>query len=426
MARVAAQETPVMRMPGDPPLQKDPNNPTVLGGGPFVSPAVTDPRARAYAEQARARQAKPHRYALPVAGGPGPSIPRLDADAEPGMSMADQAALQRAQTMPRPPAPTALGGMFQGAPPPSAAMPQVRPALAQQHPPILPGDVLPDEATRDPAYRQGQGSRYASSQPDLAMKYGVMRGNRRIPPQLLGAAPKALKTETLEGLQALAAAQQTRVAAETRDVQTEQESASSAAGAAGRLGNTPKEGPETKPQLSKEQVVEIAKKMDDFDFNTFREMMMKDIINNDDQRKIIEARCPPMSIDDIVTQNYVKQRVPIVSGKFEPEFQSMRGDEDLAIKRLIMLENRGLEVTERYLLDKFSIMGVCIGLHAINGMVLPTHLDEKGKFNEELFWKKFDLVAQYPFHMLASIGVNYYWFDLRVRKLFVADAMGNG
>jgi hypothetical protein len=422
-----AAETPIMRMPGDPPMQKDPSQPVAFGGaGPYVAPGVTDPRAKAYAQQAGMRQAKPARYSAPVAGGPGPSIPRLDANAEPGMSMADQAALQRAGAGGPPPGfqpPT--GGMFQGSPPASMGTPQQRPQ-PQQGPAILPGDVLPEEATKDPAYRQGQGARYAQSQPDLAMKYGVLRGNRRIPPQLLGATPKVLKPETIEGLKAISEAQQVRAHAETGDAKIEQEAASGIAGAAGRLGNSPSDGPETKPALSKEEAVAIAKNMDDFDFNTFREMMMKDIINNEGQRKIIEARCSPIVIDDIVTMGFVKQRVPIVPGKFEPEFQSMRGDEDLAIKRLIMVENKGLEVTERYLLDKFALMGVTIGLYAVNGNVLPTHLDSTGKFNEELFWQKYDQVSRFPFHMLGSIGVNYYWFDIRVRTLFKADALGNG
>ena len=390
-----------------------------------MAPGVTDPNALRYAEQARARQAKPHRYSAPVSGGPSPSIPRLDANAEPGMSMADQAAMQRAAA--EGPASAAVqprGGMFQGAAPPTAM--GVQPRAQQSRPPILPGDILPDEAMQDPEYKQGQGSRYATSQPGLALKYGVIRGNRRIPPQQLSVAPKVLRAETIEGLKAIGDAQQAREQVEAPAAQVEREAAGSAAGAAGRLGNAPSDGPQGKPALTKEQAVEIAKKMDDFDFSTFREMMMKDIINNDGQREIIEARCKPLDITDIVVSGFVKQRVPIVPDKFEPTFQSMRGDEDLAIKRLIMIENRGLEVTERYLLDKFSIMGVAIGLHSIGGNVLPTHLDVHGNFNEELFWVKFAHVARYPFHMLASIGVNYYWFDIRVRKLFVADKLGNG
>src|SRR5580693_2733678 len=85
------------------PVYKDASNPANFGRprqnmtGPIVAPGVTDPRALAYAAGATARKNPGARYAAPVAGGPGPSIPRLNAEVMPGMTMADQAAVQRAQ-----------------------------------------------------------------------------------------------------------------------------------------------------------------------------------------------------------------------------------------------------------------------------------------------------------------------------------------
>jgi hypothetical protein len=318
--------------------------------------------------------------------------------------------------------------MFQGpkpqriVAPPSAAPPPRGPAPI----PILAGDILPDEATKDPAYKEGGGARYAANQPHLAQKYGVIRGGRRIPPQQLATpGAKGLSEKTLDDMKTIEELQKTRGKAEA-DNSAEHAAATGPAGAAGRLGNSPEEGPQTRPRMSNDEKVERLKRMDDFDFNAFREAMMKDILNNDDQRKIIEARCKPMDITDLIVQGFVTQRVPVIPDKFELEFQSMRGDEDLAIKRLIMIENKGVEVAERYLLDKFSIMGVTIGLAAVGNNPLPTHLDNDGRFNEDAFWEKYEIVSRFPFHMLASIGVNYYWFDIRVRSLFVADSLGNG
>jgi hypothetical protein len=411
------------RNPEEHGVQKDIHAPVQLSQ-PVVAPGITDPVALKYAKAAAQRRPQQSRYAAPVAGGPSPSIPRLDAPAAKGMSMADQAAMHRAveegpaqgPAMPK-------GGLFQGPAPrsmPSPAMP------VRQGPNILPNDILPDEAMQDPDFKQGQGSRYAASQPAMAMKYGVIRGTQRIAPQQLATPNKGLSDKTLEGLKALQDAQTLRGKAESSDARIEREAAGSPAGAAGRLGNAPNDGPQIKPQLSEKEAVEIANKMDDFDFNTLREMMMKDILNNDAQRKIIEARCEPLDISDMLVSGFVTQRVPIIPGKFEPTFASGRGDEDLAIKRLIMLESKSIEVAEKYLLDKYSLMGTTIGLQAINGMPYPSHLDQFGKFNEELFWVKFGKVSKLPFHMLSSLGVNYYWFDIRVRKLFVAEAMGNG
>ena len=91
-----------------------------------------------------------------------------------------------------------------------------------------------------------------------------------------------------------------------------------------------------------------------------------------------------------------------------------------------MLERKGIEAPDRYLLDKFQLMTVALGISKINQTALPTHLNKEGNFDDDLFWAKFNRVLKFPFHMLASIGVHYYWFDVRVRKLFVADRLKNG
>jgi hypothetical protein len=239
-----------------------------------------------------------------------------------------------------------------------------------------------------------------------------------------------LKPETLAGLTAVAEAQRggapSPAASREEDARIAQESAASAAGAAGRLGNAPSDGPIADSAATQKRIEDMKKNLDDFDLNTFREMVMKDILNNDEQRDIIEKRCKPLDLTDLILQGYVNQKVPIIPGKFEPEFRSMSGHEDITIKRLIMKESKSVEVGERYLLDKFSQMSVTIGLYALNNNVLPDHRDGHGRFDEKMFWEKFDIVSSYPFHMLASLGVNYFWFDLRVRKLFVADHLGNG
>ena len=266
---------------------------------------------------------------------------------------------------------------------------------------------------------------YATSQPNMARKYGVIRSNRHVPPQQLMGTSGGLSAATVEGLKAAADFQKKRETVEGD--QTPAAEAASAAGPAGqgaRLGQSSDEKPLSPEE--KKRLENARDRMDDFDFHTLREMMMKDILNNEDQRAIIEARCPPLSIDDILMRGFVTQRVPIIPGRFEPEFQSMEAGEDITIKRLIMRESKGVEVGERYLLDKFSLMSVTLGVRSINGSPLPAHKDENGKFDEARFWQKFEFLVRYPFHMLGSLGVNYFWFDIRVRKLFVAEKLGNG
>lgn len=378
---------------------------------PYVHPSV-DPAVANYQRDQLDRS----RYHEQVAGGPTPPIPRLDADASEGMTMADQATAARmrqqqvaAQTVP-------MSNPFSSPPQPPPQQPQQfsRPPVG-----VLPQDILPEAATQDPAYREGPGSRYASSQPELARKYGVLRNGQLVPPQQLQTGKPGLSPETVAGLKAIEEFNAVREKAESPEASVEAESAASTAGAAARLGET------SKPTNA--EVAERAlSQMDDFDFNTFRDMMMRDIINNEDQRKIVEERLEPLDLTSLIMEGRVRQRVPIVPGKFEPEFQSMSGDEDLALKRLLMTEAAGLDVNSRYLLDKFSLMSVAVGLYAVNRTVLPDHRDADGRFDDKAFLTKFKKVLNFPFHMLSSLGVHYFWFDVRVRKLFVAEKLGNG
>jgi hypothetical protein len=387
---------------------RDPTSP-VSFGAPYADPAITDPTALQYRRSLEERG----RYRAPVGGGPTPPIPRLDSDAASGMTMADQAAVARQ--------PAPASGMF--VPPLTAAG---APALSRPPANLLPQDLLPEAATQDPAFQAGPGSRYAMAQPALAYKYGVLRNGQHVPPQQLQSGKPGLKPETLKDLQTLQDFQRVREAAESPDARVEAEAAASTAGAAARLGTSrdPADRPASEPDP--EQIAKSLEKLDDFDFNTFREMMMRDLLNNDEQRAIVESRVASMDVTDLIMNGFVAQTVPIIPGRFEPEFQSMTGEEDLALKRLLMLESKSVDVNNRYLLDKFSLMSVAVGVRSINRTPLPDHRDKDGKFNEALFLTKFEKVVRCPFHMLSSLGVHYFWFDIRVRKLFVAEKLGNG
>jgi hypothetical protein len=355
---------------------------------PYVDPGVTDPEVLRYAAHAA------DRYRAPVAGGPPIAVPRLDTEAVPGLTMADQAALARG------------AGALPETPPPPA---------------LLPHDLLPDIARSDPEYREGAGSRYASAQPELARRYGVLRGGRHVPPAELDQPRPGLRPETLAGLRSLAISQEdarAREAAQGDEARAAAERGPAAAAA--RVGEPPA------PARATAGVQAAVEKLDDFDLHTLKSMMMKDLLNNDEQRNVIEARLEPLSLDDLLVRGFVTQVVPIVPGKFEPELQSMSADEDLELKRLIVEQTKSLDVGDRYVLDLFSLMTVAAGLRAVNKKPLPDHRDADGKFDKEAFFRKFALVRRMNLHMLASIGINYFWFDVRVRRLFVAEALGNG
>lgn len=195
----------------------------------------------------------------------------------------------------------------------------------------------------------------------------------------------------------------------------------------GKSGDMPKpkdsaEPAGTKP-TSREEVAEIVEQMDDFELDSYSRMLEEDQLNNERRRIAIESRCKDMDLVDLITQGEVLQNVPIVPKKFEVTFRSVSSGEDLEIKRMLYLIRREVP---RYQVDAYSIMSLTLAIHAINRHPLPSHNDASGNFSEVEFRKKFELVKRYPLQMVADLGINYIWFDLRVKKLFTVEALGNG
>lgn len=406
---------------------------------PYIDPSVR-PVVSGYVEGMVARAAQrrggPPKYTAPVGGGPAPPIPRLDAEHEAGKTMASQA--ERTNT---PPIDHVL--MRQGQNPQSIVEPPVAPGLSQQQQPkhispesisselgLTAGDLLPPEAQQDPTFRKGAGAMFAASQPHLAAQYGVVRNGHRIPPQQLRTANRPqgqprdkLRPETLQDLQRLEHFMATGgpPSEEQEDEEAQAQVEQTAAGVSKHAGRV--HGGER--QLTEEEIRERVELMDSFDHDGLRQAMIENILNTPDQRKIVEDRLKPLDIDELVMKNRVKQRVPIIPGKFEVTYGSMTGEDDLELKRLIMLQSKAAEVTERYLLDKYAFMAITCGVVAINNNPLPSHLDNENRFDEKLFWEKYDWMMQRPLHMLASIGVHHTFFEMRVRKLFKAELVGN-
>jgi hypothetical protein len=389
---------------------------------PYIHPGVSPDVARYQADiRARRQQAMLPKVSEPVAGGPGPAIPRLDGAVQRGMTMEQMAARERYVEQPR------IGGIVDADAPPAAT------AQAPAAVNLTPADILPSEAANDPTFQTGTGAMLAASQPHLALKYGVYRNGLFIPPQKLRPTKPQLRPETirdLETLEHLRTQQQGTGTAGGNLLDSEDEAeqavAAGPAGAAATIGNVP--GDKSNRPLTEEERSKLKSaidRMDEFDFDSFRQSMMKDILNNPDQQKIIEAKLKPLDITDMIVNGYVTQDVPIVAG-LTFTFRSMSGLEDLEIKRLIMEESKSLEVSERYLLDKYAFMSMTIGLTSINNKPFGDVYDQSGEFNDDKFKAKFKKIIRLPLHMLASIGLNQMWFEQRARKLYVAEKVGNG
>ena len=192
--------------------------------------------------------------------------------------------------------------------------------------------------------------------------------------------------------------------------------------------NESKDNGEAEPEkevetASQTEISNMVEQMDDFELDSYSRMLEEDMLNNTKRRKTIEKRLKAMDLSDLITEGEVKQKVPIVPNKLEVTYRSVSSGEDLEVKR--MLYNIRKEVP-RYQLDAYSIMSLTLAIYAINGHPLPDHRDEAGNFSETRFRNKFELVKKYPLQLVADLGVNYIWFDVRVKKLFSVEALGNG
>lgn len=147
------------------------------------------------------------------------------------------------------------------------------------------------------------------------------------------------------------------------------------------------------------------------------------MLDNRKRREEIESRCAPMKFEDLLYRNEVEQKVPIIPGKFEPTFRSLVPEETLFIKRYIAKDPA---TSDQYHFEKYNLCILACSLVAINDRPLPDHRDAQGNVDEGLFETKMKMVLKKSGYIVADLGVNYTWFDTRVRKLITADGLKNG
>lgn len=160
---------------------------------------------------------------------------------------------------------------------------------------------------------------------------------------------------------------------------------------------------------------------DMFDFDGKTEMDR--ILNNKKRRAEIEGRCLPMKIEDLIMKDEVQQDITIVPDKFVIRLRSATPVENLFVKRLISEEKI---TSNEYLLEKYGICQLALSLVSINGSLLPSHLDENGVPSDKLFEIKLKMLLKKSAYVVADLGINFYWFDLRVRRLLNPEDLKNG
>lgn len=356
-------------------------------------------------QAAKQRMEQMKRQRVPLGGAPPVKIPPLTADPiEGGGTMHQQAELLQDPTSPLSPAYDPNLAMMASQTKPLTPDQMARLAGGQPGAPGLrmgpdgsvqqgapggggPFSVLPPEAAKDPNFRPGIGSMYAGNQP------GVRKAQAAPAQQAQDGYRPTLSEETKRSMDALA----------TFQAQAEGKQVAEA---------NKKKAPEKEEiePLDDETVMQ----------RELREMLNNDyqwnLLNNPDRRKKITARLKKMDITDIILHGEIRQDVPVDPEKLIITYRSVTGEEDLAVKRMMATETG----PDRYLLDKYTLMQLSLAVVSINGQPLPDHT-KNGKFDEEKFLIKLEKVLKFPIQFLADLGIQYLWFDERVRDLFVGS-----
>jgi hypothetical protein len=130
-----------------------------------------------------------------------------------------------------------------------------------------------------------------------------------------------------------------------------------------------------------------------------------------------------MGIDDLVLKGEVQQLVAIVPGKFEVKFRSITPEENLFIKELITKE---AAFSDSHTMEKFNYFQLCCAIVHINGEALPGFRSSDDKLDEKLFFERYKRITRMSGYVLQDLAINYFWFDIRVRKLLNPENLGNG
>ena len=149
------------------------------------------------------------------------------------------------------------------------------------------------------------------------------------------------------------------------------------------------------------------------------------VLNNKKRRKEIEGRCEPMKFDDLLIRGEVRQTVPILPGKFEVRFRSMLPEENLLLKEIISKDDN---INDSHTMEKFNLLQLACAIVSVNGDELTPvwpQYDKEGRPDEAILTQRFKKVQKMSGYIVQDLAINYFWFDIRVRKLINPEALGN-
>lgn len=224
-----------------------------------------------------------------------------------------------------------------------------------------------------------------------------------------------LSPQTVEGLRAIK--RQTDMQREESEPRAEPEA--------------PEEGEKQSSEkpVSDQRLQEAFDQMDDTELDLMMNRIRQDVIQNDKEREAVRKRVVPMSIEDGLVDMDYTQSVPIVPDKLTVVYRSVSSMEQFEMRKILRKELMEDPAAQSSAAEKLGLMQIVASVVQINGNRLPDHLTQNGphrSFDADTFIEKLNRFLAYPQPLIHSLGTHGYWFDQRVRELFVAENLKNG
>ncbi len=270
---------------------------------------------------------------------------------------------------------------------------------------LRPTDMLPSSAKQDPRFDIQKPAFAMSQDPELARRYGVVRnGILASPDQLL---PKGKVTAPPEPGPAPPAPVR-----KAPSILKPEEGAA----------------PAEKVKL---EVPEMPEPTDDpeipgtLDLAMIREAVTTGVLNNDEQRIIVEGRLKgKIDIADMLLDRPVRQTVVIIPDRLEITFEAIPYKVELMMKQMIAAEADSAVYNE-YLMDKFVLMGVACAVESVNGNKLPALMDA-GIITPKMIEARLEWMLKRPVALVTMLSIHYHWFYMRQMKALQAVDLKNG
>jgi hypothetical protein len=195
---------------------------------------------------------------------------------------------------------------------------------------------------------------------------------------------------------------------------------------------SPEPEPEKLDPPKKERVQEPLDLIDDLEFERMMSQVRKDALNNDEQRKIIDARVRPIDLAKGIATGEFTQVVPIHPNILEVTYRSPSAFELQSIRVLLVKICAEDPTKETVSHELYTVMSLAASIVQIStdasNEKWPAHytFGTRHSFDEEVFLYRVNKLLAMSGPLLHCIAVHGSWFDTRVRDALKVSELKSG